>query len=1196
MAKTEKKLLSLPLANGHSRHCETKNDRESVCSSCNTLDGLPECGQSQFCKLVANCGLGDSEEIEAVEACKWLRATGFPQYAQLYEDGQFPIDISVVEKDHDFLDRDSIQSLFRRLNTLNKCALMKIYAQPKKGIEESDDDDLCALSDRWEFQKDCRRWSRKDIDPNLGRDTVKSCSSHDSLLTDQDSSSQAGDSPVLDTKMPHDEHNLHNMLERQHSTPDSGTSAFIVSPRLKRAASEKIKSAKNLLKKMESFKTRRGRKFNNNKNVFEISGPVIADRDTMQAKIQHLNCVDISPTSEESPELPTNNSKSVDQSMTDDSMLNSSFHSNSAGDASSKACSPNSQLNHSSALSEYHTAMSQLSQSFDSADLPGNRYTSRRNQSDTDLLEIFLLPQGHQPGKFPINLQNGYVDSGGSCSINYRTGSFSLGKDSYRDTVDSDDTVSARSHPNFRRQLSLDTSMSKYRFSVYDNMLDSLDDTSSEDNVSEATLDISTPNEELSKAQQELDMILHDLFENINGLNRTIHGEDEVDVQSMMKSEEKKSDKVVVADANQNNIDAASNNNNTLHIDTSPSDKSLIHIDTSSMADPTSPASPVSPIEANSVIDNSMDGDNDMTSNSSSSVDPSDQDIPNEEFSQDDLLDNANNRERRDSGVGSSLTRAPSDKKRKKIRWHSFQKSHRPSLTSRDLQINSLTVGQLLVLRKMSLLKLTAIMEKFCPSNRTTGWNWTVPRFMKRSKTPDYSVKNVFGIPLSLILQRTGQPLPQCILYAMRYLRNTAEDAVGIFRKSGVRSRIQKLRDDLEERPDTCNFDDLQAYDVADMFKQFFRELPECLLTVKLSETFISIFTYVQPSLRLEAMQAAIILLPDENREVLQALLLFLSDISQQSTVHQMTASNLAVCFGPSLFNIGGLRATSTPSPKPKHRKNLGVPDAKELMEQKAALECLTYMIIECKKMFMIPPWIYSRLHMSSDKNEPAPLEQYYQKNNTGRPDVRSFGEDTIQQLLKEAHEKNRGWLSYSCQNAVDVCYRKPHDSHPLREWKCTVEIEAPPVEVLNRLLHERHMWDEDMLSWAEVNQISNNADVFQYISNSMAPQPTRHYCLLRYWRTDLAKGACAMVSCSFNCADVPETKGVRAIELASHFLIEPCGAGKCRMIHIARTDTKGRNPEWYNKAYGYIVANYIERIRETFHQNIAVDSRETSV
>ncbi|KAJ8678658.1 hypothetical protein QAD02_014445, partial [Eretmocerus hayati] len=65
-------------------------------------------------------------EIEAQEACKWLRAAGFPQYAQMYEDFQFPIDVTSVAKDHPFLDTDSLQSLFRRLHALNRCANMKL--------------------------------------------------------------------------------------------------------------------------------------------------------------------------------------------------------------------------------------------------------------------------------------------------------------------------------------------------------------------------------------------------------------------------------------------------------------------------------------------------------------------------------------------------------------------------------------------------------------------------------------------------------------------------------------------------------------------------------------------------------------------------------------------------------------------------------------------------------------------------------------------------------------------------------------------------------------------------------------------------------------------------------------------------------------------------------------------------------------
>nr|2DKY_A Chain A, Rho-GTPase-activating protein 7 [Homo sapiens] len=72
-------------------------------------------------------------QIEAKEACDWLRATGFPQYAQLYEDFLFPIDISLVKREHDFLDRDAIEALCRRLNTLNKCAVMKLESGPSSG-------------------------------------------------------------------------------------------------------------------------------------------------------------------------------------------------------------------------------------------------------------------------------------------------------------------------------------------------------------------------------------------------------------------------------------------------------------------------------------------------------------------------------------------------------------------------------------------------------------------------------------------------------------------------------------------------------------------------------------------------------------------------------------------------------------------------------------------------------------------------------------------------------------------------------------------------------------------------------------------------------------------------------------------------------------------------------------------------------
>ncbi|KAK2112694.1 hypothetical protein P7K49_012441 [Saguinus oedipus] len=52
----------------------------------------------------------------------------------------------------------------------------------------------------------------------------------------------------------------------------------------------------------------------------------------------------------------------------------------------------------------------------------------------------------------------------------------------------------------------------------------------------------------------------------------------------------------------------------------------------------------------------------------------------------------------------------------------------------------------------------------------------SVPKFMKRMKVPDYKDKAVFGVPLIVHVQRTGQPLPQSIQQALRYLRSNCLD------------------------------------------------------------------------------------------------------------------------------------------------------------------------------------------------------------------------------------------------------------------------------------------------------------------------------------------------------------------------------------------------------------------------------------
>lgn len=65
---------------------------------------------------------------------------------------------------------------------------------------------------------------------------------------------------------------------------------------------------------------------------------------------------------------------------------------------------------------------------------------------------------------------------------------------------------------------------------------------------------------------------------------------------------------------------------------------------------------------------------------------------------------------------------------------------------------------------------------------------------------------------------------------------------VGIFRKSGVKSRIQNLRELNESSPDNVCYEGHSAYDVADLVKQYFRDLPEPIFTSKLTTTFLHIY------------------------------------------------------------------------------------------------------------------------------------------------------------------------------------------------------------------------------------------------------------------------------------------------------------------------------------------------------------------
>lgn len=88
---------------------------------------------------------------------------------------------------------------------------------------------------------------------------------------------------------------------------------------------------------------------------------------------------------------------------------------------------------------------------------------------------------------------------------------------------------------------------------------------------------------------------------------------------------------------------------------------------------------------------------------------------------------------------------------------------------------------------------------------------------------------------------------------------------------------------------------------------------PAISLILQLTPLNITCFAADVPKeQRLQAVQAAIMLMSDENREVLQTLLCFLSDVTSVEE-NQMTPMNIAVCLAPSLFHLNIVKKESSP-------------------------------------------------------------------------------------------------------------------------------------------------------------------------------------------------------------------------------------------------------------------------------------------
>ncbi|XP_074739327.1 rho GTPase-activating protein 7-like isoform X3 [Strix uralensis] len=789
---------------------------------------------------------------------------------------QFPIDVKTVRKDHEFLDGDAIESLFRRLNTLNKCASMKVeISRQRKRSDDSEDDEPCAISNKWAYERCSQRWSRIESLEGVpgeegasasvpGSPILKSISSEDTIFLDHSEkhdvssihSTSSGDSDTANFPKPFEDVETSMSSSRCSSIKVASLdSTFSCSPppsEFLRITSEgklldksPYKKRKSLLKKMEKLHLRScNLRSGQSKAKPVISEPVLLEG-LNEEKMKMLNCVNISDLSG----VQTKNNSSFSPQNCNSSNQSENSH---IASSPSPLIKPQSHCEGRGVYAE---------------DLDSNKLLlwndlsqqNLKNDMKLRMNQMFQIPQGHKPGTFPKALTNSSLSPGDNSSINWRTGSFHGCRRS-RSRSSSKDSKAPRSP----------VSCTDNRLSVYDNM----------------------PNIELDhlEAAQVGD---DDVFSELNNVIEDVKGL-----------------------------------------------KKLVDQWTEKFSD---------------------DGDSDFASDLTSLYPSSPKEICLEtEGSEHKPADLATTERESSCELGKEISSADlaymtDSKKTNRHRKQHWSVEESVNLESLSIHTDSQSAAQLARTQKLALLKLTALMDKYSPSSKQ-GWNWTIPKFIKKIKASDYKDKNVFGVPLLLNVQRTSHPLPNGILQALDYLRSHFLDQVGLFRKSGVKSRILSLREMNETNPNNVCYEGQSAFDVADMVKQYFRDLPEPIFTSRLCESFLHIYQYVPKEQQFQAVQAAILLLPKENREALKILLFFLRDVVAFVEENQMTPTNIAVCLAPSLFHLNTLRRDSSSSTRSSQRKcSLGKPDQRELSENLAATQGLAHMIMECNRLFQVP-------------------------------------------------------------------------------------------------------------------------------------------------------------------------------------------------------------------------------------------------
>nr|XP_034834836.1 uncharacterized protein LOC117991367 isoform X1 [Maniola hyperantus] len=160
----------------------------------------------------------------------------------------------------------------------------------------------------------------------------------------------------------------------------------------------------------------------------------------------------------------------------------------------------------------------------------------------------------------------------------------------------------------------------------------------------------------------------------------------------------------------------------------------------------------------------------------------------------------------------------------------------------------------------------------------------------------------LFGVALTRLCNGTPPP---ALLQALRRLRSSAPLTHGVFRRSANAKALRLLRDKLDTLgpwTESCaELDRAPVLLLAALVKEFFRALPQPLLSAELYPTWLQVLSLPQAE-KVAAVRSLLLKLPKSHYNMLTYFVCLLQAIAKKSNINLMCPMNLGVCVGPSLL------------------------------------------------------------------------------------------------------------------------------------------------------------------------------------------------------------------------------------------------------------------------------------------------------